>query len=70
MQIIGDSDAKSDTTKHLKPEEDPSYLVQVHPSKSDRTLRKQIHGKSDELKDSQDGAPPPQDGNSQEGEGG
>ena len=59
VQIIGDSDAESDKTKDLEPKEDSPYSAQVFPSKSDRTLRKQTHGKSDGLKDSKDGAPSP-----------
>ena len=59
VQIIGDSDAESDKTKDLEPEEDSSYSAQVFPSTSDRALRKRTHGKSDGSKDSKDTAPPP-----------
>ena len=40
VQIIGDSDAESDKTEDLEPEEDSSYSAQVFPSKSDHALRK------------------------------
>ena len=59
VQIIGDSDAESDKTKDLEPEEDSSYSAQVFPSTSDRALRKRTRGKSDGSKDSKDGAPSP-----------
>ena len=59
VQIIGDSDAESDKTEDLEPEEDSSYSAQVFPSKSDHALRKQTHSKSDGSKDSKDGAPSP-----------
>ena len=59
VQIMGDSDAESDKTEDLEPEEDSSYSAQVFPSTSDRALRKWTHGKSDDSKDSKDGAPPP-----------
>ena len=59
VQIMGDSGTKSDKIEELEPEEDSSYSTQVFPSTSDRALRKRTHGKSDGLKDSQDGAPSP-----------
>ena len=59
VQIIGNSDAESDKTKDLEPEEDSPYSAQVFPSKSDRALRKQTRGKSDSSKDSKDSAPSP-----------
>ena len=61
VQAIGDSDAESDTTEDLEPEEDPSYSTPVLPSWSDCTLRKQTRGKSDVSRDSKDGAPPPRE---------
>ena len=70
VQIIGDSGTESDKTKDLEPEEDSSYSAQVFPSKSDRALRKWTRSKSDGSKDSRDSALPPQEGNSEEGEGG
>ena len=59
VQNIGDSDAESDKTEDLEPEEDSPYSAQVFPSKSDRALRKWTRGKSDGSKDSKDGAPSP-----------
>ena len=59
VPIIGDSEAESDKTKDLEPEEGSSYSAQVFPSTSDRALRKRTRGKSDGLKDSRDGAPSP-----------
>ena len=59
VQIIGDSDAESDKTENLEPEEDSSYSAQVFPSKSDCALRKQTHSKTDSSKDSKDGASSP-----------
>ena len=59
VQIIGNSGAESDKTEDLEPKEDSSYSAQVFPSMSDHALRKQTCGKSDGLKDSQDGAPSP-----------
>ena len=59
VQIIGDSDAESDKTKDLEPEEDSPFSAQVFPSKSDHALRKRTHGKLDGSKDSKDGAPSP-----------
>ena len=59
VQIICDSDAESDKTKDLEPEEDSPYSAQVFPSKSDCTLRKRTRGKSDGSKDSKDSAPSP-----------
>ena len=56
VQIIGDSDAESDKTEDLEPEEDSSYSAQVFPSMSDLALRKQTRSKSDGSKDSKDGA--------------
>ena len=40
VQVVGDSDAESDKTEDLEPEEDPSYSAPVFPFKSDRALRK------------------------------
>ena len=59
VQIIGNSDAKSNRTEDLEPEEDSSYSAEVFPSTSDHTLRKQTCGKSDGSKDSKDSAPSP-----------
>ena len=59
VQIMGDSGTKSDKPKELEPEEDSSYSTQVFPSTSDHALRKRTSGKSDDSKDSQDGAPSP-----------
>ena len=59
IQVIGDSDAESDKTEDLEPEEDSSYSAQVFPSKSDHALRKRTCSKSDGPKDSKDSAPSP-----------
>ena len=59
IQIIGDSDTESDKTEDLEPEVDSSYSAPVFPPKSDRALRKQTHGKTDNARDSKDGAPSP-----------
>ena len=67
---MGDSGTESDKTEELEPEEDSSYSTQVFPSTSDHALRKWTHGKSDGSKDSQDGAPSPQEGSGKKGEGG
>ena len=56
---MGDSGTESDKTKDLEPKEDSSYSAQVFPSTSDHTLKKWTRGKSDGLRDSQDGAPSP-----------
>ena len=52
IQIIGKSDTESDKTENLEPEVDSSYPAKVFPLKSDRTLRKQAHGKTDSVGDS------------------
>ena len=59
IQIIGNSDTESDKTEYLEPEVDSSYSAPVFPPKSDRTLRKWTHGKTDSARDSKDSAPSP-----------
>ena len=59
IQIIGKSDTESDKTENLEPEADSSYSAQVFLPKSDRTLRKWTHGKTDSGRDSKDGPPSP-----------
>ena len=59
IQVISESDTKSDKTERLEPEVNLSYSTPVFPPKSDRTLRKWTHGKTDSVKDSKDGAPSP-----------
>ena len=56
IQIIGESDTESDKTENLEPEVDSSYSAPVFPPKSDRTLRKWTHSKTDSARDSKDGA--------------
>ena len=70
IQIMGDSEMESNKTEDPEPEGDSSHSAQVVPSTSGRTLRKQMCGKLEGSKDSKDGAPSPQKGNSKEGEGG
>ena len=59
IQVIGKSDTESDKTENLEHEVGPSYSTPVFPPKSDRTLRKWTHGKTNSAKDSKDGAPSP-----------
>ena len=59
VQIIGNSDAESDKTEDLEPEESSPYSAEVFPSMSDRALRKWTRCKSDGSKDSKDSAPSP-----------
>ena len=59
IQVIGESDTESDKTENLEHEVDSSYLTPVFPPKSDRTLRKWTHSKTDSVRDSKDGAPSP-----------
>ena len=59
IQVIGKSDTESDKTENLEHEVDSSYSTPVFLSKSDRTLRKWTHNKTDSARDSKDGAPSP-----------
>ena len=59
IQIIGESDTESDKTESLDPEVDSSYSAHVLLPKSDHTLRKWTHSKTDSARDSKDGAPSP-----------
>ena len=59
VQIISNSDAESDKTEDLEPEESSPYSAQGFPSTSDHVLRKQTRSKSDGSKDSKDSAPSP-----------
>ena len=53
IQIIGNSDAESDKTKDLEPEEDSSYLAQVFTSTSDRALKRVTVKKEKEVDDNE-----------------
>ena len=59
IQVIGKSDTESDKTENLEHEVGPSYSTPVFPPKSNRTLRKWTHRKTDSMRDSKDGAPSP-----------
>ena len=56
IQVIGESDTESDKTENLEHEVGPSYSTPVFPPKSDRTLRKWTHSKTDSSRDPKDGA--------------
>ena len=57
IQVIDKSDTESDKTENLELEVDPSYSTPVFLPKSDHTLRKQTHSKTDSMRDSKDRAP-------------
>ena len=59
VQIVGDSETKSDKTEDPEPEGDSSHSGQVVPSTSGCTLRKWMHSKLEGSKNSKDGAPSP-----------
>ena len=59
IQVISKSDTESDKTENLEHEVGPSCSTPVFPPKSDRTLRKWTHSKTDSVGDSKDGAPSP-----------
>ena len=59
IQVIGESDTESDKTENLELEVGPSYSTPVFPPKSDHTLRKRTHSKTDSARDSKDRAPSP-----------
>ena len=59
IQVIGESDTESDKTKNLEHEVGPSCSTPVFPPKSNRTLRKWTHSKTDSSRDPKDGAPLP-----------
>ena len=59
IQTIDDSNTESDKTKNLETKVGSSYSALVFPPKSDCTLRKWTHSKTDSVRDSKDGAPSP-----------
>ena len=59
IQVIGKSDTESDKTQNLEHEVGPSYSTPVFQSKSNHTLRKWTHSKTDSMRDSKDRAPLP-----------
>ena len=59
IQVISESDTESDKTENLEHEVGPSYSTPVFLPKSNRTLRKWTHSKTDSARDSKDGAPSP-----------
>ena len=59
IPVIGESDTESDKTENLEYEVGLSYSTPVFPPKSDCTLRKWTHSKTDSARDSKDGAPSP-----------
>ena len=59
IQVIGESDTESDKTENLEHEVDLSYSTPVFLPKSDRALRKWTCSKTDNARDSKDGAPSP-----------
>ena len=59
IQVISESDTEPDKTENLEHEVGPSYSTPVFLPKSDRTLRKWTHSKTDSARDSKDGAPSP-----------
>ena len=59
IQVIGESDTKSDKTENLEREVGSSYSTPVFLPKPNRTLRKWTHSKTDNTRDSKDGAPSP-----------
>ena len=61
IQVIGESDTESDKTENLEHEVGPSCSTPVFPPKSDHTLRKWTHSKTDSARDSKDRAPHPRE---------
>ena len=59
IQVIGESDTESDKTENLEHEVGPSYSTSVFLPKSDHTLRKRTHSKTDSSRDPKDRAPSP-----------
>ena len=59
IQVIGKSDTESDKTENLEHEVGPSHSTPVFLPKTDRTLKKWTHSKTDSVRDPKDGAPSP-----------
>ena len=59
IQVISKSNTESDKTENLEHEVGLSYSTTVFLPKSNRTLRKWTHSKTDSLRDPKDGAPLP-----------
>ena len=59
IQVIGKSDTESDKTENLEHEVGLSYSTPVFPPKSNHTLRKWTHSKTDSTRDPKDRAPSP-----------
>ena len=59
IKVIGESDTESDKTENLEHEVDSSYSTPVFLPKSNCALRKQTRSKTDSVRGSKDGAPPP-----------
>ena len=59
IQVISKHDTESDKTENLEHEVGPSYSTPVFPPKSNGTLRKWTHSKTDITRDSKDRAPSP-----------